>query len=53
MGGVGVAGEVFLFCAGIRDALACFARCPCAGRHLLVGWLRRWGCLPVVSLASA
>src|SRR5690349_24076603 len=22
-------------CAGIRDALARFTRCPCAGRHLL------------------
>jgi hypothetical protein len=22
-------------CAGIRDLLACFMRCPCAGRHLL------------------
>ncbi|MCO4881701.1 hypothetical protein [Paraburkholderia caribensis] len=23
------------FCAGIRVTLACFKRCPCAGRHLL------------------
>src|SRR5690242_15632226 len=22
-------------CAGIRDFLSCFMRCPCAGRHLL------------------
>src|SRR5690242_6860329 len=25
----------FGLCAGIRDLLACFKRCPCAGRHLL------------------
>jgi len=28
-------GWCFCFCAGIRDLLACFKRCPCAGRHLL------------------
>ncbi|SDJ46317.1 hypothetical protein SAMN04487926_15236, partial [Paraburkholderia steynii] len=32
-----------VFCAGIRDALARFTRCPCAGRHPLwvvcdAGW---------------
>jgi len=29
------AGGFVLVCGGIRDLLACFTRCPCAGRHLL------------------
>jgi len=33
--GAGVAGRCSGFFAGIRDLLACFKRCPCAGRHLL------------------
>ena len=33
----GAGGFVWCFglCAGIRVLLACFTRCPCAGRHLL------------------
>ena len=52
----GLAATLGLFacvCAGIRVMLLVCMRCPCAGRHLLMGWLRRWGCLPVFSLASA